>query len=349
VITDLLKKKLGFQGLVVTDALDMNGLMRLYSAAGSNSSGAAAVAAVKAGEDMVLIPGDIDGAYNGLLNAARSGEVPQAQIDASVLKILRAKASVGLNKAKLVDADALDKIVAQPDNVAAGQRVADAAVTLVRDNGQAFPLKRVPPGTPSPANPYTKVEETHNRVVAVVFADDVRSDVGRAFERELRARVPDANVFFVDPRIAEGMTDQVMAAVEQAQVVVAPAYIVPTAGKAVKTGSEVKNTVSLTGSAAALMTRMLERAAPRTIVIAMGNPYLAGEFPGVQNYLCTFSHATVSELSAVRALFGEIAIRGKLPVTIPSIAQRGTGIDRPQQAFQGGMKPDASPKSSTAP
>ena len=361
VIEDLLKKKMGFQGLVVTDALDMNGLMRLYSGAGGNPSGAAAVAAVKAGEDMVLIPGDIDGAYNGLLNAVRSGEIPQAQIDAAVLKILRAKASVGLNKARLVDVEALDKMVAQPENVAAGQRMADAAVTLVRDNGQVFPLKRAPKGTPEPANAYTRVEETRNRVVAVIFSDDVRSEMGRAFERELKARVPDANVFYVDPRIAEGMTSQVMAAVEQAQVVIAPAYVVPTAGKAVQAGSELKNTVSLTGAAAALMSRMIETAAPRLIVIAMGNPYLAGEFPGVQNYLCTFSHATVSELSAVRALFGEIAIRGKLPVTIPSIAQRGSGIERPQQAFQpgspaqprggaqGGMKPDASHKSSTEP
>src|SRR5690349_2715625 len=190
VIQDLLKKKMGFQGLVVTDALDMNGLMRLYSSDGVNPSGAAAVAAVKAGEDMVLIPADIEGAYNGLLNAARSGEIPKAQIDESVLKILRAKASVGLNKARLVDVDALDKIVAQPENVAAGQRMADAAVTLVRDNGQMFPLKRVPKGTPDTANPYTKVEETHNRVVAVVFSDEVRSEVGRVFERELKTRVP---------------------------------------------------------------------------------------------------------------------------------------------------------------
>jgi beta-N-acetylhexosaminidase len=58
----------------------------------------------------------------------------------------------------------------------------------------------------------------------------------------------------------------------------------------------------------------------------------------VQNYLCTYSFTTVSELSAIRALFGEIAIRGRLPVTIPGVAQRGEGIDRPQQAGRGGTK-----------
>src|SRR3954462_4073636 len=127
VVTDLLKKKMGFQGLVVTDALDMNGLMRIYSGSG-NPSGAAAVAALKAGNDMILIPGDIDGTYTGMLNAAKSGEIPMSQIDESVLKVLRAKASVGLNKAKLVDVEALKDRIALPEDVATGQRIADAAV-----------------------------------------------------------------------------------------------------------------------------------------------------------------------------------------------------------------------------
>ncbi|MGB9103160.1 MAG: glycoside hydrolase family 3 N-terminal domain-containing protein, partial [Terriglobales bacterium] len=131
VVTGLLKTKMGFQGLVVTDALDMNALMRIY-AGSPNPSGAAAVAAVKAGNDMVLIPLDIDGAYNGLLQAVRSGEIPESQIDQSVLKVLRAKASVGLHKARLVDLDKVLELVGQPANLAFGQRVADAAVTLVR-------------------------------------------------------------------------------------------------------------------------------------------------------------------------------------------------------------------------
>ena len=71
-------------------------------------------------------------------------------------------------------------------------------------------------------------------------------------------------------------------------------------------------------------------------MLAMGNPYLAQDFPEVQNYLCTFSNAAVSEVSAVKALFGETAIRGRLPVTIPNIAQRGAGIERPAEVAEGG-------------
>jgi len=65
---------------------------------------------------------------------------------------------------------------------------------------------------------------------------------------------------------------------------------------------------------------------------------MAQDFPAIQNYLCTFSNASVSEISAVRALFGEIAIHGHLPVSIPNIAQRGAGIERVPQAAQEGSQ-----------
>ena len=340
VVTDLLKKKMGFQGLVVTDALDMNGLMRLYSGTpGVNASGAAAVAALKAGNDMILIPGDIGGTYNGMLNAVQSGEIPLSQIDESVLKVLRAKASVGLNRARLVDVDNMKEVIATPEDIATGQRIAEAAVTLVRDNGDLLPLKRQPRGTPEAANPYLRVDQSRNRTVAVIFSDEVRSENGRVFERELHQRVPEARIVFVDPRIAGGMTEQIMQAVGEAQAVIVPVYAIPSAGRVIALQDATTN----------LMQRILQAAPGRTVVIALGNPYIARDFPAVQNYLCTFSNATVSELAAVKALFGEIAIRGKLPVTIPQVAQRGTGIERGAQTAQQGRAKDASSKTAAAP
>ena len=115
IVTDLLKNKMKFKGLVVTDAIDMNGLMRLYSQnPGVNPSGAAAAAAVKAGNDMILIPHDLAGAIDGIVKAVRSGEIPESQIDASVLKILQTKASIGLHKARLVDPEQVGQLVAEP-------------------------------------------------------------------------------------------------------------------------------------------------------------------------------------------------------------------------------------------
>jgi beta-N-acetylhexosaminidase len=126
--------------------------------------------------------------------------------------------------------------------------------------------------------------------------------------------------------------------VDQAQAVVAAVFVVPTAGKAMKGADGLTNSVALNDASGALLQTILDHAAQKTAVLAMGNPYLAQDFPAVQNYLCTFSNASVSEISAVKALFGEIAIRGHLPVSIPNIAQRGAGIERPPQVAEGGSE-----------
>ncbi len=325
VVTELLKNAMGFKGLVVTDALDMNGLMRIY-ASSPNPSGAAAVATVKAGNDMVLIPRDVEGTYNGLLHAVQSGEIPMSQIDASVRKILNAKASVGLHKARLVDLNEIGETVAEPKAVALAQQVADDAVTLVRDNGKLLPF-RLPKrqGTnPSPLA-YTSAEKAGDRLLALVFTDDVRSDWGRQFEWQLRQRVPDVNVIYVDRDLAPFLATDIVQKAARAQNIVAAVFAVPSAGKVINDPTAVLNSV-------------LDTAGDKTVVVAMGSPYVAAGLPQVQNYLCTFSNSVPSETSAVRALFGEIPVRGRLPVSIPRLAQRGSGIDRPAQVMQGGVK-----------
>jgi len=325
VVTDLLKHELGYQGIVVTDALDMAGLTRLYSA----NIGRAAVEAFKAGNDLLIIPADLDASYNSMLEAAKSGEIPAARLDASVLKLLKAKAALGLNKARMVDVDELPDIVGKPENLAMGQQIADDAVTLVRDNGKLLPLKRS--GTVKAGLPYQHVDEVRNGIVVLVLSEDVRTESGRALERAIKARVPDANVIYADPRIASAMSEQILNAVDQAQSVIAAVYVVPTAGKAMKGVNGLTNSVSLNDASGALLQAVLDHAAEKTAVIAMGNPYVAQDFPAIQNYLCTFSNAGISEISAVKALFGEITIRGHLPVSIPNIAQRGAGIERAAQ------------------
>jgi beta-N-acetylhexosaminidase len=323
VVSDLLEKQLGFNGIVVSDALDMAGLTRLFA----NNIGRAAVEAFKAGNDLLLIPADLPASYQAMVQAVKSGEISRERLDRSVLKILKTKASLGLQEARMVDLNQLDTAVGKPANVAFGQQVAESAVTLVRDNGKVLPLKSK--GTVKGGLPYMTKEETHNDVVAVVFSDDVRTDSGRAFARELLSRVPDAHIIYVDPRIAAGMSDEVLKAVNEAKTVLAAIYVVPTAGK-------VGNTVAMPDTTSALLQQVLDRAADRTAVIALGNPYLAASFPKIENYMCTFSNASVSEIAAVKALFGEIPIRGRLPVSIPSVAQRGTGIERPVQVASGG-------------
>src|SRR5438270_1913850 len=266
VVSDLLEKQLGFKGLIITDALDMAGLTHLFA----NDIGRAAVEAFKAGNDLLIIPADLGASYASMVKAVRSGEISQERLDHSALKILKIKGSLGLNKTRTVDLSTISKAVGKPENIKFGQQVADSAITLVRDNGKVMPLKSK--GTTQAGLPYMTREETHNQVLAVLFSDDVRTDSGRAFGREFRARIPDANVIYVDPRIAAGMSDQVMMAVDEAQTVVAAVYVVPTAGK-------IGNSVAMADATGTLLQQVLDHAAGKTAIVANGNPYQASNFP----------------------------------------------------------------------
>lgn len=312
VITGLLKDQLGFKGLVVTDALDMGALTRVFSGNIAEVSAAEAVAAIQAGNDMVIIPADLDGAYNGLLDAVKRGTISQKRIDDSVLKILRMKASVGLDRSRFVDLSAVDKAIARPSNLTTAQTVADRAVTLARDANKLLPL-RIPVAPSS--------------IVAVIFTDNARTSEGaRTLARQLRQRVPNATILYVDETNVSFVSSQVLAAVKDATTVIAVAEAVPSARRTV--GGQGKGSVDLDQNAAQLLADIVKTAANKTVVAAFGNPYIGTQIPGIGTYVCTFSDTPTSAVSLIRALFGELPIHGRLPVTLPGLAQRGSGLDR---------------------
>jgi len=328
VITDVLKVQLGFQGVIVTDAMDMRGLTSLYPPGQGNPMAKAAVDAVKAGNDVILWPTDLDGAFNGIVDAVKKGEISESQIDASVKKILEMKASVGLDKNRFVDLQQVSYLVSKPEDLQFAQQVADEAVTLVRNNGQVLPLQKlqVPP---TEAEIFQANVKPSNKVVAIVITDTVRGEWGQAFEAAFKQRRADATFFHVDNSVAGVLTPEVLQAVKDAEKVVVAAYVVPTPAKQVMVDGKLVNTVSLEQASGELLRQVLETAASKTAVIALGNPYVAQNFPDVQTYICTYSNATSSELSAVKGLFGELQSHGKLPVTLPGIAERGFSLPWP--------------------
>jgi beta-N-acetylhexosaminidase len=324
VVTDVLKNQLGFKGLVLADALDMAGLSRFYGA----NPGRAAVDAFKAGNDVLTMPADLDASYRSVLEAVRSGEISQDRLNESVLKILRAKASLGLDKNRLVDVTAIPRVVGSPQNIAVGQRISDDSVTLVRDNGKLLPLRT---WGSNKSLTQRASKELRRGTLAVILCDNVRAEDGRVLEREIRARLPDVRVVYVDPRVAPERSDLVVKSAEQAGKVIVAVYIVPSAARSMKVGRTSKHPASLPDSTSELLNRILARAADRTLVLAMGSPYLTDDFPEIQNYICTFSNASVSEISAVRALFGEIPIRGQLPVILTNVHTQSPTDGRPPQ------------------
>jgi beta-N-acetylhexosaminidase len=314
--TRLLQDELGFHGLVVTDAMDMNGVTRIFGGNTPRSAGRAAVEAVKAGADYIVIPADLDGAYNGVLDAARSGEIPESRIDESVLKILRAKAALGLHKNRFVDLNAVNDLVARPENLALAQQIADDALTVVRENRKVLPLHHHAAAASSFA--YRTATLTGNHLLVLIFTDDARSENGRALVREVRARVPDARVIYVDDASASALAPHVLEAAAIAKRVIAAVYVIPSGGRV--TGEP--GSPALEEGPSTVLADVLKAANDKTVVVSLGNPYVIAQYPSIQNYVCTFSNASVSELSAVKFLFGEISARGHLPVTIPGVASR---------------------------
>jgi beta-N-acetylhexosaminidase len=307
--------------------MDMNGVTRVFGGNTPQSAGRAAVEALKAGADYILIPADLDGAYTGVLAAVKSGEIAESRIDESVGKILRAKAALGLHKNRYVDLQTVSDSVGLPENAALAQKIADEALSVVRESWQGrsaqganHKLLPIPRGTAvNSAFSYHSAVAAGNRLLVLVLTDDARSENGRTLVREIRSRVPDARVVFVDEQMALLLGSHVLEDAVNAERIVAAVYVTPSAGRVVASNT---SSPALDQGTASVLRNVIKAANEKTAVVAFGSPYLIAEYPSIENYICTFSNAPVSELSAVKFLFGEMPARGHLPVTIPGIASR---------------------------
>jgi beta-N-acetylhexosaminidase len=289
ILTGLLREKLGFTGLIVTDALDMGGIAKGFS------SGEAAVSAIEAGADVLLMPPDPEEAVNAVVAAVRRKRIPVRRIEQSVGRVLAAKARVGLDRRRLVNTAAIEDTVDAPEANEIAQQVAVRAVTLVRNEGMLVPLQQ-------PA-----------RACYLMMAGSRASSQGRLMAEEIRRRAREAKILELDPSVN---VEQTVSAAAGCDVIVAGAFA--------QVGAYQSNE-QLPGDYPRLMQALLATGKP-VAMVALGNPYLLRHYTGVRAYLATFSSVEPSEIAAVQALFGEIPIRGRLPVSIPGLAKRGDGI-----------------------
>ncbi|WP_018653417.1 glycoside hydrolase family 3 protein [Actinomadura flavalba] len=135
VLTGLLRERLGFTGVIVTDSLQMAGARAKYG------DGETAVRAVRAGADQLLMPPSLPKAYNAVLKAVRNGRISQARLDESVTRILKMKQRRGLYGNTQVDPAKAASIVGTAEHKRAARTVAENAVTLVRNTGGVLPLR----------------------------------------------------------------------------------------------------------------------------------------------------------------------------------------------------------------
>jgi beta-N-acetylhexosaminidase len=295
ILTGLLREEMGFKGLVITDALEMGTIAKGYS------SGEAAVMALEAGADALLMPPDPDAAMKAVISAVESGRLKRRRIQESVAKLLAAKERLGLDRRRTVDVEAIADIVNSPEANDKAQEVADRAVTLVRNGGNLLPL----------AAP--------QRACYLVLPEGRYSSEGQSFVQELHNRLPKASLATLDPSMSREAVDEAVGKLTGCDSYAVAAF---------SSVAAYRGTIGLSGELPHVLESVVASGKPVALV-ALGNPYLLRDFPNVTAYLATFSSATSSEVAAVRALFGEIPIRGHLPVSIPDFAQYGEGLQIP--------------------
>jgi beta-N-acetylhexosaminidase len=297
-LTGLLRGEMRFRGLISTDALDMLGITQQWNA------GEAAVRSIEAGADILLMPSDAEAAIAAVVSAVRGGRISRERLDESVTRILAAKARLGLHRRRIINLDGMMDQLDMPEDIQTAQEVAERAVTLVRNTGPNVPLR------------------TPQRVCFVLLTESRGSQQGRAFAAEIRRRAAEARIVTLDPAASEAELAQAAEAAKTCDAVVAGAFVSVAA---------YRGSVALAGDLAKLLEAIIGNGKP-VILVALGNPYLLRNFPAVAAYLTTYSTVAPSEVAAVKALFGEIPIRGRLPVTIPGLAAYGDGIQLPAAA-----------------
>jgi beta-N-acetylhexosaminidase len=297
IMTGLLRDELKFKGLIVTDALEMGGVAKGYS------TGDAAVRALEAGADVLLMPPDPEAAIRAVVAAVRKGRISMKRIDESVARVLAAKQSVGLDRTKLVDVEAIADVINSPEAAARAQEITDRAVTLVKNEGNVLPLQ----------NP--------KDACFFVLAEGRYSNEGLAITQELRQRSA-TKIVALDPTLPDSELDAAAQNAASCDQIVVMAFASVAA---------YRDNLALPGGFPKLIENLIATGHPVTLV-SLGSPYLVRSFPKVSAYMTTYSPVATAEVAAVKALFGEIDIGGHLPVTIPGIAELGFGIAVPRRA-----------------
>jgi len=291
---DMLRRELGFGGLVVTDSLSMGAVAKSYPA------GEVAVRAVRAGADVALTPPDPKAAVDALEAAVKRGEISEARLDESVRKILHAKYRLGLSKKREADLAAINRVLERPEAVAASQRVAENSVTLLRNEGGLLPLDSA----------------RAERALFIVVAADNDPEEGRVLVPQIKRWAPPARVFRADPRTTPAEYEEMLAEASKAELIVAAAFVKRAAGK---------GTVSLPERQAEFLRRLAGAGKP-VAVVAFSGPYLVRQFPSAQALATAYGIEDIAQSAAARVLFGEAPFRGRLPVSVPGLFELGAGI-----------------------
>lgn len=277
VVTGVLREELGFDGLIVTDALDMRGASATYP------PDKAAVTALAAGVDMLVLSPDLPRAHAAVLDAVRSGRISESRLDASVLRILGHKIRRGLPGPASSEAEA-ERVVGAPAFLAATDAITRRSTTLIKNDDDALPLA---PGA-------RRVLVAGCDATAVTNLDAAFTARGHATTPLVTGAEPD-----------RGTIDTAVGAAASADLVVVATNLAPAPGEK-------------PGAAQAVLVEALLATGRQVVAIGVRNPYDINRFPSAPLYLATYGSGANSLDHAVQVVLGEHGPHGRLPVAVPA-------------------------------
>jgi beta-N-acetylhexosaminidase len=295
IIDGILKKEIGFKGLITTDAMEMKGVTKYFSIAESS------IKAIQAGNDMILIPLNADIAIKAIIGAVKEGKISKDRIDESVSKILGVKYSLGLHKQRYTDIYKISSKVAIKEHQEISKKIAQKSITLLKNENNIIPL----------------LKDNQKKILCITIADNGDQSYGKRFNNCLSLRYKNVQLYYnLFTQISEMEEQKIIDNAKNSDILLLPIFIKVRA---------YQGTVSLSIYQKKIINALISLNKP-IIIISFGNPYLIMEFPEVNCYINTYSNADVSIEAAIESLFGEIETTGKLPINIPGLYKIGFGL-----------------------
>ncbi len=294
IMTGLLRQRLKFDGVLITDS------MRMWAMTHNYTDAFATVQAVKAGVDVILVQENVPKMIAELEKRVQLGEIPLTHIDQSVRRILRSKVKIGLPQERLVNLDSLAAHLATSAAKQAAENAATQAIAVLKNDRAILPL--------SPADT--------GRVIVIEWWDESHSRVASPFVRELARYLTNWENSILTPESARDQFDKILRRVRGARLQIWPTYTPLRAWK---------GHVGLPESLQPLADSLFATGVP-AVVVSFGNPYIYPQMQNAAAYLATFGGNNILEIAAARALVGAAKISGKLPISIPGYFERGAGI-----------------------
>ena len=296
VMNGILRKDLHFDGLIVTDAMSMSGLTLYFTQA------EASVRAIEAGADLLLKPADPDASLRGVRDAVKTGRLSEQRIEESTRKVLAAKYDLGLTGQRITSLDGIDRVVAGRKALELADDIGEHAITFVRNDAKLLPMNLKP--------------EARIFNLAITNGDD-RLSIAQPFVSAMTRLGLKMETIVLDDRSSDSEIKKATDSALRADAVIVSMY-----GR-VRTGQA--RSVALPEPGMTALQFLLDRRAP-LIGISFGNPYLLLSIPKLQTYLVAYGDMPSLQEAAAKALLGKIDVTGRLPISLPGMYPRGTGI-----------------------